>query len=170
MANETVLGLRVTVTIVGRVIGADGAAQDVDITYDRSFTDGTSTNQVGAWFYDASRAIAQAGEDVDLVGSASYTDFKGGPLDLNSMALFYCENLDTDTGDSVSVTRPAANGVTGMQAASDVTTVQPGGLYLWIAPIDKATVTAGTADLINLAAADAAGSNVKLLIAGDNTT
>lgn len=170
MANETVNGLTLTVRIVGRVVGSDGAAQDVDITYERSFTDGTGTNQVGAWFYDQTRTVAQAGEDVDLNGSASYPDFKGAALDLNSMALFYCENLDTDTGDSVSVTRPAANGVTGMQAASDVTTVGPAGLLLWVSPVDKATVTAGTADLINLAAADASGSAVKLLIAGDNTT
>lgn len=169
MANETINGLKLTVTIVGRVVGSDGTAQDVDITYEKTFTDGTGSNQVGAWFYDATRTIAQAGEDVDLNGSASYPDFKGSVLDLNSMALFYCENLDVDTGDSVSVTRPAANGVTGMQAASDVTTVGPAGLLLWVSPVDKATVTAGTADLINLAAADAAGSAVKLLIAGDNT-
>lgn len=169
MANETVNGLTLKVTIVGRVVGSDGAAQDVDITYERSFTDGTGTNQLGAWFYDQTRAIAQAGEDVDLNGSASYPDFKGATLDLNSMALFYCENLDTDTGDGVTVTRPAANGVTGMMAASDVTTVGPAGLLLWVSPVDKATVTAGTADLINLAAVDAAGSAVKLLVAGDNT-
>jgi len=85
-----------------------------------------------------------------------------------SMAVLYVENLDTDTGDSVTVTRPASAGVTGMMAASDVITVQPGGLLLWVAPIDKATVTATTADLINLAATDASGSNVKVLIAGDN--
>lgn len=169
MANETVTGLRVTVTIVGRVVGSDGAAQDVDITYDRSFTDGTGSNQAECWLYDKERAIAQAGEDVDLSGSASYVDFKGAALAMTGMSLLYLENLDTDTGDSVTITRPAANGVTGMQAASDVTTVQPGGLYLWIAPTDKATVTAGTADLINLAATDASGSNVKLLVVGDNT-
>lgn len=169
MANETLSSLRVTVRIVGRVVGSDGTAQDVDIEYDRSFTDGTGNNQAEAVFYDASRAIAQAGEDVDLSGSASYVDFKGVAHAMTGMSVFYLENLDTDTGDSVNITRPAANGVTGMQAASDVTTVQPGGLYLWIAPTDKATVTAGTADLINLAAADAAGSNVKLFIAGDNT-
>ena len=169
MANETINGLRVTVTIKGSVSGTEGTRQDVDITYDRTFTDGTGTNQVGAMFYDATRAIAQAGEDMDLTGSSSYTDFKGIALDLNSVAVFYLENLDTDTGDSVTITRPAAAGMTGMQAASDVTTVQPGGLYLWIAPIDKAVVTGTTADLVNLAATDASGSNVKILIAGDNT-
>lgn len=169
MANETINGLRVVVTIRGSVVGSDGGRQEVDITYDRTFEDGTSTNQAQALFFDEVRPIAQAGEDLDLNGSTSYKDFKGNNLDMVQMSLFYLENLDTDTGDSVNITRPAANGVTGMQAASDVTTVQPGGLFLWIAPIDKATVTAGTADLINLAAADAAGSNVKLLVVGDNT-
>lgn len=169
MADETVTGLRVTVTITGRVVGSDGAAQDVDVSYDRSFVDGTGANQAECWFYDASRAISQAGENVDLSGSASYPDFKGAALAMTGMSVFFLENLDPDTGDSVAITRPASNGVSGMQAASNVTTVQPGGLYLWIAPTEKATVTAGTADLINLAAADAAGSNVKLLIVGDNT-
>lgn len=169
MANETLNGLKVTVTIRGSVVGTDGGRQDVDITYERSFEDGTSTNQAQALFFDEVKAVAQAGEDLDLNGSATYKDFKGSALDMVQMSLLYVENMDTDTGDSVNVTRPASNGVTGMLGASDAVTVQPGGLLLWIAPIDKATVTANTGDLINLAAADAAGSNVKLLIVGDNT-
>jgi hypothetical protein len=170
MASETVVGLNIKVTIKGTVISADGISQVVDINKEYNFSDGTGNNQCQAWFYDASRSVAQAGEDVDLNGSASYTDFKGAALDMVQMSVFFLENLDTDTGDSVTITRPGAAGVTGMQAASDVTTVQPGGMYLWIAPgPDKATTTATTADLINLAAADASGSSVKLFIAGDNT-
>jgi hypothetical protein len=170
MANETVVGLKIRVEINGTVVAVDGVKQVVDIVKEYNFSDGTGNNACQAWFYDASRTIAQAGEDVDVNGSSSYKDFQGVALDLVQMSVFFLENLDTDTGDSVTITRPAAAGITGMQAASDVTTVQPGGMYLWIAPgPDKATTTATTADLINLAAADASGSAVKLLIVGDNT-
>lgn len=165
MANETA-NLKVQIIITGSVVGADGLAQTISIDKTYLWTDGTGSNQLGTAFYDASRALATTNEDIDVTGSATYTSL-GAALDMNAVGLIYLENLDTDTGDKFTITQPAANGVPGIfKAASDGIDVGPGGVFLWISPIDKATVTAGTGDLINVASAD--NSNYKILIAGDN--
>ena len=166
MANETVQNLVVTITIKGQVISVDGGKQDVNIFKEIAFTDGTSSNQLSQWYYDETRALAATNEDIDVSGSATYTDFKGTALAMAGVRIIYAENLDTDTGDTLTVKQPAANGVPGiMVAAGDGVTVQPGGVFLWIAPgVDLATVTAGTGDLINFATADT--SNYKLFIGG----
>lgn len=169
MASETVQGLTVRIEIKGYVASTakDGSMQAVNIVKEYTFTDGTGTDQVGQFFYDASRTLAATNEDLDLVGS-SLTDGFGGNLDMTGLKVMLIENLDTDTGDTVVVSQPASNGVTGIfKASGDGVTVQPGGLMLWIAPgPDVATVTASTADLINVACPDT--SNYRIFLAGKN--
>lgn len=169
MANETVQALKVQVIISGLVTGDDGKKQEVSINKVYNFSDGTGNNQCESWFYDASRPLNATNEDIDLNGSASYVDFKGTAMGLVQASVVYCENLDTDTGDTVTIKQPAAAGATGIfTAASDGVIIQPGGLFLWIAPgPDKATTTATTADLINVATAD--NSNYQIFIAGDQS-
>lgn len=169
MANENVQYLRVRVEVQALVSGPNGSEQKIETVYSKTFADGTGNEQVGAIFYNAARSLNATNEDLDLNGSSSYTDWKGANLDMNSVALVLVENLDTDTGDYLEISRPAANGVTGIfKAAGDAVIVQPGGLFLWIAPgPDKATVTGATADLINMLSAD--NSTYRILIAGDNT-
>lgn len=167
MASETIDGLVIEISIKGRVLGSDGVKQDIDIQKRFSFSDGTGASQLGQVWYDASRNVNATNEDLDVSGSA-IKDFAGNNLDMNAVGLIYLENLDTDTGDKFTVKQPAANGVPGIfTAAGDGIDVGPGGVLLWVSPTDKATVTAGTGDLINLAAAD--NSNCKILIGGDNT-
>lgn len=166
MANETVQNLWVKVEIVGKVTGNDGSALTVNRVYEHYFTDGTSTDQIGQVFNGAARSLNATNEDLDVNGGL--TDFKGAALDMTGVRLVYVENLDTDTGDTLTVKQPASNGVPGIfLAAGDGVTVQPGGLFLWVAPgVDKATVTASTGDLINVAAAD--NSTYNLILAGTN--
>jgi hypothetical protein len=168
MASETINGLIVEVKIYGTVTGSNGAQQTIDITKKFTFADGTGTNQLGQVYYQAARSLNTTNEDLDVIGSASYTDFKGTALDSTQLGLIYLENLDSDTGDKFTLKQPAANGVPGIfAAAGDGIDIGPGGVFLWVSPVDKATVTAGTGDLINVAAAD--NSTYKLLLGMDNT-
>jgi len=169
MASETIDGLYIRIEIKGVVRSStyDGAAQVVNVVKEYTFADGTGTDQVGQVFYDASRTLAATNEDLDVSGSTQKDAF-GGALDMTGVKVIMVENLDTDTGDTVKVKQPASNGVPGIfLAAGDGLTVQPGGLFLWIAPgPDVATVTASTGDLINVETADT--SSYRVLIAGKN--
>jgi hypothetical protein len=169
MASETLQLCQITVKVQALVTGDDGKEQKVEIEKSYNFSDGTGTNAAQCFFYDASRSLNATNEDIDLNGSASFVDFKGSALDMVQASVLLIENLDTDTGDTVTVKQPAAAGATGIfTGASDGVIVQPGGLFLWIAPgPDKAATTATTADLINVATAD--NSNYRIFVLGDNT-
>jgi hypothetical protein len=164
---ETIQSFRVEAKITAFVNGDDGRTQNVIFSYDETFTDGTGTNQVGSFFYDATRTLAATNEDIDVRGSTSFTDVNGAAMALTGVAVVAVHNLDTDTGDYAEVTQPASNGVPNIfKAASDGVRVGPNGLFLWVSPVDQAAVTAGTGDLINVATADT--SSYKVLIAGKN--
>lgn len=164
---ETVQSSFIKVTAGHVVTGDDGKQQVISYEKTYTFTDGTGTDQIGSWFYDATRPLNATNEDIDVKGSASFTDFQGVAMALTGIRVILLENLDTDTGDYFELTQPAANGVPNiLKAASDGIRIGPGGLLLWISPVDAATVTAGTGDLLNVASAD--NSNYKLFIAGPN--
>lgn len=166
---ETLTQLKIRVEITGLLVGDNGAQQPVNRVYEYVFADGTGTNQAESYLWRENRNLNTTNEDVDLNGSSSWKDLNGDAMALVQMSCLLVYNRDTDTGDTLTVSRPAANGVTGaFVAAGDAMTIQPGGLLLWIAPgPDKATVTAGTGDLINIAAAD--NSYYDLLVVGDKT-
>ena len=52
---ETVVSLRVQVTITGTVVGDNGTESKPIFSYDRTMSDGTGTDGVGNWFYNTSR-------------------------------------------------------------------------------------------------------------------
>lgn len=165
---ETLTQCRVYVEITGLMVGDNGVQQPVRMVYEKVFSDGTGSNQGEQILYRENMNINATNTDLDLNGSSTWKDLNGDALAMVQMSVFCLINRDSDTGDTFSVTRPAAAGVTGMMAASDVTTVQPNGILLWVAPgPDKATTTGTTADLINLAAAD--NSYCDLFVLGDKT-
>lgn len=165
MALETVQFLDIDLVIRTLVTGADGAQLNKEFTRKIRFTDGTGAGQVSQVWCDGARPLNATNEDLDLQGTTQ-KDFAGNALDMTKLRVLFVGNLDTDSGDTVTVSRPASAGVTGMfAAASDAVTVQPSGFLLWVAPgADAGTVTATTADLINIATAD--NSTFDVLVAG----
>lgn len=162
---ETVQILRVQVTIKMLITGDDGKQQAVDWTYDKPFTDGTGTDQVGTAFYDASRSLATTSEDLDLAGTL--TDFQGATIAMNNVKVYVMENLDTDTGDYLLLKQGSSNPVTTILAGTSPTLrCGPGGLILLVNPIDGYAVSAGSADTLAVESVDS--SSYKILIAGDN--
>lgn len=165
MANETVQGLKAQIIITGQVNGINGARQVILVNEEVSFTDGNGINQVEQVFYDDARALNATNEDIDVSGSTQ-TDFQGGALALSKIRLAFFKNRDSDTGDTLTVKQPASNGVPNLFiAAGDGVKIPPGGMLLYIAPaVDAPTVTASTADLINVAKAD--NGTYDILLAG----
>jgi hypothetical protein len=165
---ETVRSLRVQVIITGTVVGDDGAFLTVSEQYDKTFGDGTGTDQVGTVWQDKSRNLNATSEDLDL---DALTDFQGATMSsLANIGMLYFRNLDEDAADSFTLGGAAAQawegGTTPFFGAGDKISVGAGGVLLWISPVDKGTIGAGTADTLKVEAAD--NSDYRLIFAGDN--
>lgn len=145
MANETVQYVSVEVKLRMRVTGSDGAALEKEHTYTRSFTDGTGTTQCGAAWNDDTRSLASTTETLDLDG---LSDFKGATMsDNNAVKMLFIENLETTTGKKITIGGGDWAGTAMMlQDSTDKLRIGPGGLLLWVDPIDGGTVTASTGD------------------------
>lgn len=162
---ETVLGLRVEVRITGTVVGADGARLVVDLAYDKTFDEGTGTDQLGQVWKDDARALNTTSEDLDMVGTAP-TAFQGEAMALNNLKIIYIKNLDTDAGDYLLLKQGSAAPVTTILGGTTPTIkIGPGGLLLWVDPQGSA-VTSTTADKLAMEAVD--NSTFDILLGGDN--
>lgn len=164
---ETVNGIRVRIQIDYDVSGpTDGVRLTGSMVYDETVTDGTGSNQLGQLFVDKARALNATNEDLDMYGSANKDSFLQN-LAMTQLGLVYVHNLDTTTGHTITVTRPASNGIPGpFVAAGDGVTLGANGVCLIFNPVDKTTVTESTGDLLNVAAS--ASSTYNVLLGGDN--
>lgn len=162
---ETVGGLRVSVKVTGTVTGTDGAMLPVNYSYERTFTEGTGTDQIGSVWKDDTRSLATTSEDLDIAGGV--TDFQGAASAFNNVKVLWFQNLDTDSGDLFYLKPGSTAPVTSILGGTTPTlTIGPGGLCLLINPIDGYAVTAASADKIAVQSAD--NSDYQILIAGDN--
>lgn len=123
---------------------------------------GTSTGQANFRWADLRTLNAATNEDLDMVGSL--TSSLGGSIIFTKIKAIVIFAPLTNTGNLV-VTRPAANGVPFLLAAGDGVTLTPGGLFVWCDPVGV-TVTAGTADLINVNNAGGAAQKYNIIIIG----
>lgn len=162
---EIVKSLKITVTIQGTVTGDDGAKLNVFEKYERSFADGTAANQVGNVWQDVERPLNATSEDLDLNG---LLDFQGVATGFNNLKMMYLRNLDTDTGDGLTVGGAAANQfINWVGAPADKVKIGPGGIMLILSPVDGYGITAGTGDLLKVETDD--NSNYRIIVAGDNS-
>lgn len=117
-----------------------------DISSRIPLSSGTGTGQADLIFTDT-RTVAASGTDaLDLAGSLAGP--LGGTLTFVKLKAVLIRAAAGNT-NNVNVNRPASNGVPLFAAGSDSIPVQPGGLFLWVAPKAGITVTPGTGDLLN---------------------
>ncbi len=162
MANETINGLTVQVRIFGSVLGSDGVRQIVDRSYEKSFTDGTGTNQCGAIWKDDDRSLASTSETLDL---DALVDFKGAIMtDNNAVKVLFIQNNSTTTAQTVTV--GGGDFSTPFADPTDKFVVGPGGIALFVNPIDGYAITAGTGD--GLLVANNYTGTYNILLATDN--
>lgn len=110
---------------------------------------GTGADQADLLFHDQRTITASNNEDLDLAGSLS--DAFGATLTFVELKAIVVKAASGNT-NNVDVSQPVSNGVPGVfVAAGDGVSIKPGGVFVWVAPVTGATVTAATGDLINFA-------------------
>lgn len=160
---ETVNGITVKVSIQGTVVGSDGISQRVDISYEKTFTDGTGTNQCQNFWFDESRALNATNETLDLDG---LTDFQGATMTPNAaVKVMFFQNASTTAAELL--TLGGGDFASWVGDATDKVKVGPAGILLLVNPIDGYTITASTGD--GLLVAHSGNSSYKAFLAVDNT-
>lgn len=129
-----------------------------------SIASGTGSNQADRVFSDRRTLASGANEDLDLSGSL--TDPIGGSAVFVKVKAILIKSLAANT-TALTVKPAASNGFTGpFGAATHTLTIQPGGSLALFDPVSGWAVTAGTADLINIANASGASANYEIVIIG----
>jgi hypothetical protein len=107
--------------------------------------------------------LAHATDPLQGMGSANYSEGFDPAGDLLKILIF--ENLSTTTGQDITVTRGAANGLEILSAAGDAFLVKPGGFRVFYDPVGlTAALVSGGNDKLTLAVA--AGSPGFRVLAG----
>jgi len=117
------------------------------LSQEMALTDGTTAGKADRVFADTRQLTASATENLDLAGALS--DFYGATLTFVTVKAIIVRAAATNTND-VQVTRPAANGVPFLMAASDGIALKPGAVFAWFMSGVGVTVTPGTGDLITV--------------------
>jgi hypothetical protein len=120
-------------------------------------TSGTGASQADLMFSDQRTLVQSANEDLDLAGALT------SPLGTTFLAV-KCKAIAIFAAaanpGNLTVGRGATNGFPWISAVSAGVVIPPGGGNCWYAPAAGITVVAGTADLLNIAAAATTGSYV----------
>lgn len=142
---------RITVAVTGDLTSAlDLETPTSSLAYSAQIdlATGTGLAQADMRWSDQRTLSASGTEDLDL--AASLTGALGTTLTFARIKALLVKAAATNTNNVV-ISRPAANGVPLFAAASDAISVQPGGLFLWVAPSAVGVVvTPATGDLITV--------------------
>ncbi|MFC8432251.1 hypothetical protein [Streptomyces sp. NPDC057253] len=119
----------------------------VDLLKEIVLGSGTSSGQADRLFTDRRTLAASATENLDL--AAVLLDAFNATLTFVKLKAILII-ADSGNTNNVNVIREATNGVPLFLAAGDGVPVQPGGIFLWVAPGAGVTVTPSTGDLITV--------------------
>lgn len=114
-----------------------------------SLGDGTGSSQADLLFTDTRTISASSSEDLDLAGGL--TDALGNTLTFVTVKAILVKAASGNT-NNVTISPASANGFLGpFNAAADLVSVKPSGMFMVQAPGTGWTVTAGTGDLLTIA-------------------
>lgn len=140
------------------------ATANLDRTFSTPLTNGTGLNQANNSWSDRRSLATAANEDLDVSGSL--TNALGVAVVFTKIKSITIYALPTNT-TSLTISRPAANGVPFLLAAGDGFVLTPGGTFALTNPSDAGiAVTAATGDLINIANAAGATADYDIVIVG----
>lgn len=135
--------------------------RDVVLDYTLEFINGTGTGAANNSYIKTRSLASGATEDIDLAGVLS--DIQGTVLTMTKVKGLIIRAARTNT-TSITVSRPAANGVPIFAATSDaVAPLTAGGWFAWADPVGI-TVGAGTADLITITNSAGAAASYDIVI------
>lgn len=144
-------------------LGPAEAKNGLSATY--TFTNGTGANQAGQVFADQ-RTTDDTGEDLDLAGTL--TNAFGETITFTAIKAIVIRASSSNTLNVV-VGAGGANSFVGWVGdASDTIVIRPGGTFALIAPDATGyAVTAGTGDLLKVAASAAGNITYDVVIVGE---
>lgn len=118
--------------------------------YTKTFGNGTGADQ-GNMLWTDQRSTDGTGEDLDF--AAGVTSAFGAAITFTALKGLIIVASSSNSGNVV-ISRPAANGLVVFAAASDqLAPLKPGGIFVFTDPSAAGlTVTAGTGDLLHVAA------------------
>ena len=128
----------------------DLATAAAPITYRQQFklASGVGLGQADKLWHDQRTINASATDPIDLAGAL--VDALGDVVVFARIKAIIVAAAAANV-NNVNVVRDGANGVPLFLAAGDGIGVQPGGLFVWVAPTAAGViVTAGTGDLLNM--------------------
>jgi len=155
------LNISIVSTLTGTLLQGGTPTWPVYLNWAAPLTTGVGASQADKIYAPATIVLApSAGLDIDLAGVLS--DAFGVALTMVKLKGIGIRAAAANT-NNVNVSRPAANGVPWMLAASDAFALGPGGIFLLVNPglAGLATVTPGTGDLLRVDNS-AAGTSVSL--------
>lgn len=124
-----------------------------------TYANGTAANQVNR-VYSADLTITTSATDLDL---DALTAMDGSTITFAEIVAVVVLNNSTTTGEDI-VVGGDANAVPIFSAANDSIKVEPSGLFAWLSPVDGATVTASTGDILQLVASSGSISAEVLIV------
>lgn len=116
----------------------------LDIKTGITWSYGTGANQANLLFHD-SRSTDDTGETLDLFASGSLLDAFGNALTMAAIKLLYIKN--THASLVLEVFGNVSLDLLIMDSTADAIQIQPGGIFLWIAPTAAGVVTSTNKNL-----------------------
>lgn len=128
--------------------GVTSYSMAINQTYDKTYSEGTSTDQADR-IYDTNGTLAASGTlDIDLSGSLA--DRIGNTVVFAKIKRIMVLNKTSTTGINLQVGAGSNPFITIWIATGDGIKVGPSGVFVWDSPVDGFAVTAGTGDILRL--------------------
>lgn len=136
---------------------------DLDKQYTIELPTGTSSGQANQIFHDQRTVASGATDSLDLAGV-----LQNAIRQTVTFSAIKAVIVRAATGNSttLSVTRPASNGVPLFAAAGDAIPIGPGGIFVWAAPAAGIAVTGGTGDLLDIVNGSGASASYDVIVIG----
>ena len=164
--------MALTTSIITKVSATQTSASDlgtakfpVEYSSTTSMGSGTGSGLADLLFTDTRTIAASGTEDLDLAGGL--TDGLGNTLTFAKVKAIMIKAASGNTND-VTVSPASANGFLGpFNAAADLVSIPPGGIFMVQAPVAGWTVTAATGDLLTIAnSSSGTGVTYDIIIVG----
>jgi hypothetical protein len=151
----------VTITETGTA-GIETPASSLAVSASWSIANGTAASQADLKYAGTRTLAAGANENLDL--NALLTSVFGTTLTFVKLRLIYLKAAPTNPAN-LTLTRPAS-GVPLFVAASDAIELEPGAWFMYASPTGGKSVTAATADLLNVLAGAGGNHSYDVVLVG----
>lgn len=150
-------------TLLSDVLDLSTVRDDVTKSYNIDIGNGTGAGLANQVFHDTRTVSSGATDTLDLAGVL--LNGIRQTVTLTALKLLIIKPAAANT-TTLTVTRPAANGVPIFSAAGDASPLSANGIFVWSSPGAGATVTAGTGDLIDIVNSAGASATYDVFFVG----